>query len=525
MKPSWNDGQGRSDMADRLDLDAIAADDDLLDLLAAGGESALEAGEYDPALKLLADLRIAVEVENELPVETIDDPESFLARCAALNPVTDPLARKIAARGLALGVAAVAALSISGVAAAVTGNPLSPYEKVIEKVVDGLRPQTSFPKEQLDGMALAPKAKVVKAGKGFREKEQQADMDRRLHFNLDNPPQDRTLDPRPPLARPTPTSEKPITPEQPTTPIVVERPPASPKLNDVKPTDVKPTGQPTATPPPTDTPTPTPTETPLPPTETPPPATDTTGTTTDPTAAPDGANSGGATGQDQSVSVPVSPPSDPAGSQPGMDQTGATGQDQSVSVPVSPPSDPAGSQPGTDQTGATGQDQSVSVPLSPPSDPAGSQPGTDQTGAPDGSPSGDHATPARSNPTQPGDDNEPTGNPTQLGDDNKPTGDRSGPTDQQTKPTEPSSAGPSRTEQPRAESSEKAAHKSSAKHSNGKREVGNANAKYETGKHSSGQYPEGKHAALSRAHGSMAPKTLQQILVVVNGVMEPVRTD
>jgi hypothetical protein len=497
MKPSWNDGQGRSDMADRLDLDAIAADDDLLDLLAAGGESALEAGEYDPALKLLADLRIAVEVENELPVETIDDPESFLARCAALNPVTDPLARKIAARGLALGVAAVAALSISGVAAAVTGNPLSPYEKVIEKVVDGLRPQTSFPKEQLDGMALVPKTKqVVKAVKDYRAKEQQADIDRRLHFNLDNPPQDRTLDPRPPLARPRPTSEKPITPEQPTTPIVVERPPVSPKLNDVKPTDVKPTGQPTATPPPTDTPTPTPTETPLPPTETPPPATDTTGTTTDPTAAPDGANSGGATGQDQSVSVPVSPPSDPAGSQPGMDQTGATGQDQSVSVPLSPPSDPAGS-----------------------------QPGTDQTGAPDGSPSGDHATPGRSNPTQPGDDNEPTGNPTQPGDDNKPTGDRSGPTDQQTKLTEPSSAGPSRTEQPRAESSEKAAHKSSAKHSNGKREVGNANAKYETGKHSSGQYPEGKHAALSRAHGSMAPKTLQQILVVVNGVMEPVRTD
>ncbi len=59
--------------------------------------------EHDPAVKLLADLRLAVEVEDELPVETIDDPESFLARCAALNPVTDPFARKMAARGAGTG--------------------------------------------------------------------------------------------------------------------------------------------------------------------------------------------------------------------------------------------------------------------------------------------------------------------------------------------------------------------------------------------------------------------------------------
>lgn len=65
MKHSRNDGQGRSDMADRFDLDAIEADDALLDLLAAGGESAWEAGEHDPALQLLAGLRLAVEVEDE----------------------------------------------------------------------------------------------------------------------------------------------------------------------------------------------------------------------------------------------------------------------------------------------------------------------------------------------------------------------------------------------------------------------------------------------------------------------------
>ena len=169
--------QGRGIMADRFDLDAIDADDALLDLLAAGGESARTAGEHDPAVKLLADLRLAVEVEDELPVETIDDPESFLARCAALNPVMDPFARKMAARGLALGVAAVAALSVSGVAAAVNGDPLSPYEKVIEKVVDAVRPQTSFPKEQLDGMPVVDKTKIVKVAKDYKQK-QDAKIDR-----------------------------------------------------------------------------------------------------------------------------------------------------------------------------------------------------------------------------------------------------------------------------------------------------------------------------------------------------------
>src|SRR5215218_2685791 len=160
MRPRWDDRQGRSDMADRFELDAIAADDALLDLLAAGGESAVEAGEHDPALRLLAELRLAVEVEDELPVETIDDPEGFLARCAALNPVTDPRARKIATRTLGLSVAAVAALSVSGVAAAFTGNPLSPYEKVIEKVVDGLRPEITLPKGHLGSLTPFTKKPV-----------------------------------------------------------------------------------------------------------------------------------------------------------------------------------------------------------------------------------------------------------------------------------------------------------------------------------------------------------------------------
>jgi hypothetical protein len=464
-------------MADRLDLDAIAADDALLDLLAAGGESAWEAGEYDPALKLLADLRIAVEVEDELPVETIDDPESFLARCAALNPVTDPLARKIAARGLALAVAAVAALSVSGVAAAVTGDPLSPYEKVIEKVVDGLRPQTSFPKEQLDGMPLVDKTKLVRVVKDYREKQQrdqQEEIDRRLNHLVDPPQELTTGDPRPPLARPTP-------PEKPTT---VAKPTVEPTTVTTSKPDVgKPTVQPTQTPPPPTDPTPPPTETTPPPTDptTPPPTgttTGPTGTTTDPTAGPE-------------------------------DATAATGEEQPASGPTQQ-SDPA--QPGTgSQTdaadGSTAGDQTP---------PAGSttQPGEDTT--PTGSPTqpGEHTTPTGS-PTQPGEHTTPTGSPTQRGEHTTPTED----------PPESLPAGPSSTEQERAKSAEKAAHKSFARHSNGKYALGYAKAKYATGKHSSGHYAEGRHAALSRAHGSMAPKALRQILVVINGVMEPVRSD
>ena len=270
MRQSWNDGPGRSEMADRFDLDAIEADDALLDLLAAGGETAWAAAEHDPALMLLAELRLAVEVEDELPVETIDDPESFLARCAALNPAMDPFARKMAARGLALGVAAVAALSISGVAAAVNGDPLSPYEKVIEKVVDGLSPETTVPKEKLDGLAPFDKTKIVKVQKNFQKKqeEQQAAQDAAdkkdpaAGGDLRN-----AIDITPPLARP-PVPQLPTTtkvdppvvqPTQPTDPQPTD-PPSDPPPSDPPPSDPPesdPPGEPstptTPTDPPTDT--------------------------------------------------------------------------------------------------------------------------------------------------------------------------------------------------------------------------------------------------------------------------------
>lgn len=219
-------------MADRFDLDAIDADDALLDLLAAGGESARTAGEHDPAVQLLAELRLAVEVEDELPVETIDDPESFLARCAALNPVTDPFARKMAARSLALGVAAVAALSVSGVAAAVTGDPLSPYEKVIEKMVDAVNPQTSFPKDELDGMPVVDKSKIVKVAKDYQEKQEQKKVD--AERKAADEPIDIVDEPPAALAKPEPL---PVPPK----PAATEQPPV-----------VRPTTQPTNPPETTD---------------------------------------------------------------------------------------------------------------------------------------------------------------------------------------------------------------------------------------------------------------------------------
>ena len=162
-------------MAERFDLDAIAADDALLDLLSAGGDSLFEACEAhsdDVAVQLLGGLRLAVDdLDQRSDPVVLADTDRFLTRVAARNPVTDPFARKMAARGLALSVAAVAALSVSGVAAAVTGDPLAPYEKVIERVVDVVRPQTTLPLDRLDGMVIGSKAEMVRAEQELAERQ------------------------------------------------------------------------------------------------------------------------------------------------------------------------------------------------------------------------------------------------------------------------------------------------------------------------------------------------------------------
>ncbi|HEY0474778.1 MAG TPA: hypothetical protein VGD34_24070 [Kribbella sp.] len=476
-------------MAERFDLDAIEADDALLDLLAAGGDSAWEAGEHDPALKLLADLRLAVEVEGELPVEAIDDPESFLARCAALNPVMDPFARKMAARGLALGVAAVAALSVSGVAAAVTGDPLSPYEKVIEKVVEGLRPQAAFPKEQLDGMGLplVDKTKIVKVAKDYQQKQEQLQQDRNAAEGKAG-----TLSPAAPAAvkgMPMPPLLARVTPPKAELPAMLKGPVVLPPVEPTQPV-AKPVDPTTPSTDPTPTPTPTPTD--------PPATTPTTPAPTDPPSA-----------------TPSSTPAD-TGATPGTGN-GATGANP-------PPADPPTTAPSTAPSGATAD----TAPAGAGAAPAGTSvapAGTDTAGsAPAGSAAA--AVPAGDIQTQPSADLSTA----DLSTADQSTADASAADELaaedsaaelalgQIVPVLPTPTGepvdpPSRLKEYFGEA------KSSGRHSGDKVSLGWAKeaGKYASGKHSSGNYAEGKHAAVTRAHGSMAPMTLRQILAVLNG--------
>ncbi|WP_328526216.1 hypothetical protein [Kribbella sp. NBC_00359] len=441
-------------MADRFDLDAIDADDALLDLLAAGGEPARSAGEHDPAVALLAELRLAVEVEDELPVETIDDPESFLARCAALNPITDPFARKVAARGLALGVAAVAALSVSGVAAAVNGDPLSPYEKVIEKMVDAVRPQTSFPKEQLDGMPVVDKTKIVKVAKDYKQKQ-----DAKIAA------EDRVVreEPIPPAAvLPTDTPDVlqraiPQIPEQPT--VTKVDPPAAETTKAPEKTDD------TTTSDPTDPPATTPTD---------PPATDPTAppATTDPTTPP-------AT-TDPTTPPPTDPtttdPSIPPANQP---DTGETGNTETGNPTTAPTGD-------TSQGDTTGSD-TTTLP--------GDTSGTDQSSS----------DPAGTTQEQPPVDTPPADVPDPLG----------GLVDKVIAPILPSATGAA-FENETAEQFFGESVQAAGKHSSGQTSTGSVRNVYPTGKHSTGLYAEGRHAAIARAHGSTADADVLQILGVVN---------
>ncbi|MEV0798805.1 hypothetical protein AB0I34_13985 [Kribbella sp. NPDC050281] len=448
-------------MADRFDLDAIDADDALLDLLAAGGETALGAGEHDPAVKLLAELRLAVEVEDELPVETIDDPESFLARCAALNPVTDPFARKVAARGLALGVAAVAALSVSGVAAAVTGDPLSPYEKVIEKMVDAVRPQTSFPKEQLDGMPVVDKTKIVKVAKDYQKKQEEKAAEEKAKSDetvaADQLPQ-ATTDVNPPLARPLPKE----------LPSIIQQPVVPPATQTTQPPDQTGNGngqtdEPGSAPtdPPTSDPTTDPTQDP----------------TTDPTAPP----------TDPTTPPPTTEPTDPPSTPPDNGETGTDSGD-TTTPPSTAPSGDTGTGTGDSSTGDAGSDSgSQTVPGD--TNPAPEQPGDEQKPSTD----------------QPGDD--------APGENQEPAGGALTDLLEKVLPVLPTPTGVV-AELKSAETFFSAT--TDAKHSSGEVSSGSVKETYAKGKHSTGQYAEGKHAAIERTHGSLEDQTVLQILGVVN---------
>ncbi|MGW6199327.1 hypothetical protein ACWF0M_24475 [Kribbella sp. NPDC055110] len=486
-------------MADRFDLDAIEADDALLDLLAAGGESARAAGEYDPAVQLLADLRLAVEVVDELPVESIDDPESFLARCAALNPITDPFARKMATRGLAFGVAAVAALSVSGVAAAVTGDPLSPYEKVIEKMVDAVRPQTSFPKEDLDGLPVVDRSKIVKVGKDFKEKATaERAAENAKHGSDGDDPQAQEIKGTPavvvppgdrPFAIPLPTDEqktqdpvKPTTEVTPTPTDTTTTDPTDPKTTEptdtktTEPTDTKTTETPPSTPP--STPTDQPTDTTTTPTPTP---TDTTTTTTPPANVETGTGDTGTGDNNTSTDNPTATPS--SGSAEGQTSDGGTtsGSDGTTTTG----SGTSGSDTSSTDTSSTGTSSSDTSG-------AGGTPSSEVTQVPAEVKELVNVVEAIVSPVLPTPSGEPVTNET----------------------AERFFAAPDATAKSVTTST------ATAKHASGTVSTGSVRKAYPKGKHSSGAYPEGKHAAIARTHGSTTEASLLQILDVVN---KPIR--
>jgi hypothetical protein len=490
-------------MADRFDLDAIEADDALLDLLAAGGEPAREAGEHDAAVKLLAELRLAVEVEGELPVETIDDPESFLARCAALNPITDPFARKMATRGLALGVAAVAALSVSGVAAAVNGNPLSPYEKVIEKMVDAVRPQTSFPKEDLDGLPVVDKSKIVKVAKNFQEQQER----KAAEDGKDGPTSDQpqsVIEVTPPLAKV--LTQKPTAIQElllPPTPVKTQEPTTTVddgKTGDDKanpPTDT--TQQPTSQP--TDQPTqPTqPTETTQPPSEPTQPTDPTTTTTPDPGPTDPTTPANGETGTGDGGNPTTAPTGD-------QGQPGNSGDGGSQSGDTTPDTGSTGDGSDKGSTGDTGGTDTSGTSGTSGTDQSGtSQSGTDQSGTSQGGTD-------QSGGGQSGDEQSPTADitPSGLVGEAKQLGSLLGSLVQPVLPTSTGTQVEGAGEffgKPQAEI---------AKHSSGQVATGSVRETYAKGKHSSGQYVEGKHAAIARTHGSTEDANVLKILSVVN---------
>ncbi|WP_141854658.1 hypothetical protein [Kribbella jejuensis] len=512
-------------MADRFDLDAIEADDALLDLLAAGGESARAAGEHDPALALLAELRLAVEVEDELPVESIDDPESFLARCAALNPITDPFARKVATRGLAFGVAAVAALSVSGVAAAVNGDPLSPYEKVIEKMVDAVRPQTSFPKEDLDGLPVVDRSKIVKVGKDFEKKAKAGEL------GTDDSSDGTTEPAQAQKAVVTPPAlnvERPVV-----TNFVIPTEPAQTQEPTGTKTTEEPTGsKPTTTPDDSKT-----TETPPPTTPTEPPAT----TTTEPPATPTSDPTNTAT-----TPPPADPSTPPATTDTGSD--GGTSTDPSAGNPTTAPTgDPSGS---TDGTGGTGTGVPAGGDTTAPTSgdtttPAGDAGNT--TGAGDaGNTTGAGDAGNTTGTTTPADDQKPADGATTVpatGNDlvnlvldsvanqivlPTPTGQPNVPASAEEyfgKPAAVQPDAPAKSASGRKGSKPKArttkTSTKAGKHSSGEVSTGSVRKTYAKGKHSTGQYPEGKHAAIARTHGSTDDASLLTILGIVNAPIDP----
>ncbi len=123
--------------AGELDLAEIAADAELLDLLAARAETTSD----DPVARMLA--AFAAEVDDGLAELLAADEAEVAAPAAvpavsvvpALPPVPDGRRHGLRATTVALVVGAT--LSVSGVAAAVTGDPFAPYRGIVSAVTGG----------------------------------------------------------------------------------------------------------------------------------------------------------------------------------------------------------------------------------------------------------------------------------------------------------------------------------------------------------------------------------------------------
>jgi hypothetical protein len=127
----------------RLDLVAVQRDAALLDALSQRQRpDAMDTYQDDPVVGLLAAL--VADVDDGLPAADVAPfipeqsrrqprPTAILTLAAPIVP----LGRRHAARAIAALAVAAAVLSVGGVAAAVSGDPLTPYKSVINVVRGG----------------------------------------------------------------------------------------------------------------------------------------------------------------------------------------------------------------------------------------------------------------------------------------------------------------------------------------------------------------------------------------------------
>jgi hypothetical protein len=156
-----------------LDLVAVQRDAALLDALSQRQLADVIDGRHDgdPVAGLLAAL--VADVDDGLPAGDVSPliPEQSRrqprqAPVLTLAVPVVPLGRRHAARAIAALAVAAAVLSISGVAAAVSGDPLTPYKSVINVVRGGyheVMPNRSLMAPEPKAQTVAPTAKLAAA--------------------------------------------------------------------------------------------------------------------------------------------------------------------------------------------------------------------------------------------------------------------------------------------------------------------------------------------------------------------------